>query len=562
MKANFKPLGLVAAVAAVTAGYTGVAGAHPERAIGNLGDLAIIPYYTVQDDWVTGVHIINSSALTQVVKLRLRRGSDSADALDFNLIMSPQDEWTGFIDDSSGDIVFATDDTTCTAPIREDGRFPMPAIYRAGAEEGYIEVIGMGSPDPAIVNAFGAEGSAIAIAAKHSDGVPANCSGVASNFFANAGASPFGRGVMTNSLTHQTVSAAEAAVATANGQDCFTAAGAGPMVAPNFSAGVCQNEYESGSDSLKVSYFFRDAASGIEFGGDAVHLTGFSADAWMTNQETGLFSGDVFGFDFPDLDGGPWDPSGGLSLRGKYNDLRDGGVLGVASVLNDWSTASSRNVSTDWVLTMPGQYAMLDIFTWLQSGFGATCGRAEIQATGVTPVPECDFRDLPVQLVPTAYDREEFTPTPEDGDLVISPAPPGSTTRIILPNEVNVLEWTDGANTPVLGSQYNTVINASAVGESGWAIGSVSSLNTNARSVCQLDGTTDVVPGTGVTGVPAVFTAGGPSYQRPGVCIPATGNVPVVGFVAWERSFPQNPEGNYGRLIDHSFIAGASTSAP
>jgi hypothetical protein len=64
MKTIFKPLGLAAAVAAVTAGYAGVAGAA-DRAAGNLGDLAIVPYYTVQTDWVTGVHIINTSAQTK-----------------------------------------------------------------------------------------------------------------------------------------------------------------------------------------------------------------------------------------------------------------------------------------------------------------------------------------------------------------------------------------------------------------------------------------------------------------------------------------------------------------
>ncbi len=146
MKAMFKPLGLAAAVAAVTAGYAGVASAQSTaRSIGNLGDLAIIPYYSVQGDWVTGVHITNTSDATQVVKLRLRRASDSADSMDFNLILSPKDVWTGSLSDASGNIVMSTDDNSCTAPLREDGRFEMPFIFRAGAEEGYIEVISMGA---------------------------------------------------------------------------------------------------------------------------------------------------------------------------------------------------------------------------------------------------------------------------------------------------------------------------------------------------------------------------------------------------------------------------------
>ena len=144
MKANFKPLGLAAAVAAATAGFAGAANAQSIAGNG-LGDLALVPYYTVQGDFVTGVHIINTSNLTQVLKLRLRRGSDSMDAMDIDLILSPYDEWTGYVDDSSGNIVLATDDSSCTAPIRANGRFEMPATYRTGADEGYIEVIAIAS---------------------------------------------------------------------------------------------------------------------------------------------------------------------------------------------------------------------------------------------------------------------------------------------------------------------------------------------------------------------------------------------------------------------------------
>ena len=114
MKTNFKQLGLATAVAAATAGYAGIT----QAALSNngLGDMAIVPYYTVQGDFVTGVHIINTSDMTQVVKLRLRRASDSMDALDFNLIMSPFDEWTGYIknDVEGGQITFNSTDTTYT----------------------------------------------------------------------------------------------------------------------------------------------------------------------------------------------------------------------------------------------------------------------------------------------------------------------------------------------------------------------------------------------------------------------------------------------------------------
>ncbi|MFT4824928.1 MAG: hypothetical protein ACJASY_003682 [Halioglobus sp.] len=539
MKANFKQIGLVTAIAAVTAGYTSVAGAQAVRSSGNLGDLGVIPYYSVQDDWATGVHIINTSASTQVIKIRLRRASDSADALDFNLILSPADEWTGSLDNSSGNTIFSTDDNSCTAPLRADGQFAMPAIFALGAEEGYIEVIGMGQA--------ASEAAPIAIAAKHAAGVPANCAGVESNFFANGGVTPAGQGNMSNALTHQAAAAGEAAGYAGAGAVCITAASGSITASDTTLAGVCQNNYvPTDPNALKVSYFLRDAASGIEFGGNAVHVSGFNStgQAWMTNQETGLFSGDVLGFDYPDLDGGPWiglSPVTGDSatLRGLYDGLRSSTVLGSPTVLNDWSIATARNVSTDWVVTFPGQYTMLDYLVWIKQGFStANCGQIAIPATSQPAVPLCDFRDIPVTAALTLYDREEGVITPASGNLVISPAPPGVTNALLLPNEVNVVEWTDGANTPVLGSAYATTVDASVLGDFGWASLAVSSTTDHGQSVCDFN----------VVSPETVSTA------RAGVCTAVTNlDVPMVGFVAWERSFPQNPDGNYGRLIDHSF---------
>ena len=194
MNANFKPLGLAAAVATATAGYTGVANA---TLAGNtqLGDLALVPYYTVNDGYATGMSIINTADVTQVVKVRLRRAEDSMDAMDFNVVLSPYDVYTGTITKKGDDIFFVSNDNSCTAPAYPAGGFKMPFIYRSGAEEGYVEIISMGSPE--------AETYPIAVAAKHgSDGVPANCSGVRDNFYAG-GASGVSRGNVNSVLTVQ-----------------------------------------------------------------------------------------------------------------------------------------------------------------------------------------------------------------------------------------------------------------------------------------------------------------------------------------------------------------------
>ena len=117
MKDSIKPLALAAGVAGLSAGVAVPASAQEFSGIyPTLGDAAFIPYYTVQEDWVTGVHITNTSSQTQVVKVRLRSAADSIDVLDFNLILSPRDVWAGTIRGDDELMRFITEDNSCTAP--------------------------------------------------------------------------------------------------------------------------------------------------------------------------------------------------------------------------------------------------------------------------------------------------------------------------------------------------------------------------------------------------------------------------------------------------------------
>ena len=38
----------------------------------NQGDAAVIPYYTTVGTFVTGMHVVNTTAATQAVKIRLK----------------------------------------------------------------------------------------------------------------------------------------------------------------------------------------------------------------------------------------------------------------------------------------------------------------------------------------------------------------------------------------------------------------------------------------------------------------------------------------------------------
>ena len=582
MKATFKPLGLAAAVAAVTAGYAGVANAQTTVPNNGIGDAALVPYYTVQEGFGTGIHVINTSNRTQVVKFRFRRGSDSLDALDFNIVMSPYDEWTGFMDDTDGTISVRTQDSTCTAPLFEDGRFAMPNIYRSGADEGYIEVIAMGSPED--------EDMPLAYFAEHVDkdgvDVPRNCQFVEDNFldatFGAALSPKDPRGVHTN--------LASAGLWIADDDDDFATYCDGDL--DDDEADLCITEYEDGGDFLKVSWFIRDSAAGLEFGNDAVHLAGFSGDAMMTHQEQGVFSGNLRGFDFPNLNGSspatsaapfgifpPWAPE-----LDKYEEIRDTDVLGVTSIINDWSNNPDLNVGTDWIITIPGQYIMLDqplygltlgnpggLDTTQPGGIigGAVdelgepivCGSNYAAGGGSVELPVCDHRDLPVVAAFSVFDREEnrAAPPPGDRDVVISPSIPGlPPNTTVLRHEVNVVHWGED----VFVSDYDEVDVSALTGllapaVSGWAKLNISSRESVTGAplgkICTWDATyfnpaNQTLPGQ------ALYD---PNMPMSCADVDPAGRPPMIGFVAWQRSFPANPDGNYGRAIEHSFESGS-----
>jgi len=510
MKSNFKPLGIAAAVAVASAGYANVASAQTV-ANNALGDLALVPYYTVQGDWLTGIHIVNTSDRTQVVKFRFRRATDSLDALDFNVVMSPKDVYAGFINaDENGTITWSADDTSCTVP---GGALQMPPIYREGADTGYVEIIAMGTPE--------AETSPIAVAAKHKAGTPLDCAAVRSNFFADGDDATATKGIVHTQRSYQDSSTASL-------------------------DGV--NVYEGSGNVLKVSYFIRDNASGIEFGDNAVHIQNFLSNAQMSNQEYGYLSGDLNGFDFPDLDGGVptgTDGSGTGSERGKFDDLRAGSVLGVANLINEWTANSANGAALDWVVTMPGQYTMVDMPQYLAALLDAADGEDDTDEVcergSGTATLGCDNRDIPVEATILPYNREELTTEDPEGDLVVSPAPPGTIQRLTLAKETNVITF--GGNS-VLGVS-DVDVTADLEQPYGWlalAVDPAKDYLGGESAVCAWnpgeDGGYNATAG-------ALLTM---------TCVSTTNdNVPMIGFAAWARQVAANPDASYGRIVAHSF---------
>jgi hypothetical protein len=549
MKATFKPLGLAIAVATASAGYAGIVNAQPTLADNSgLGNLGIVPYYTVNSGYTTGVSVINTGPNTQVVKVRLRRAVDSMDALDFNVVLSPFDVWTGYVQQEPFDgeefnqIRFYSNDKSCVVPdFTNENYFIMPNTFRLGAEEGYIEIMGMASPFD--------ENQPIAISALHgADGIPADCDRVRDNFFAGTNASDYypstaaallgttrTRGVINSAITWQRLQTATGAVATP------------------FSP--VPSSYETPDNVLKVSYFIKDDDTGIEFGNDAVHIADFLDGASMTNQQVGINAGDLQGFDHPDLDGGAptsdLEAWAGAATVGAYEPLRD--ALGADQVINDWSGAVNDlfTVDTDWVVTTPGQYLMTNQAAYIDAIEETTDGADPADALtgtlrctgGLLPSTSpggpneyvastganCDFRDIPLTVTATVYDREEGVIDVTEDELVVSPSPVIPPQIVNFNQEVNVVQW---GTEPVLDSVKNIIIPKPTGAEAGWAEVNVVTTKTEV-GICEFDdyGTLPLPVTCDVTSTP----------------------VPLVGFVAWQRNFDATPAANYGRIVEHSF---------
>ncbi|MCU7838364.1 MAG: hypothetical protein KZQ94_03165 [Candidatus Thiodiazotropha sp. (ex Troendleina suluensis)] len=116
------------------------------------GQVALLPYYNVNNNFITNINITNTTNLYKAVKVRFRESRISADVLDFNIYMSPFDVWNGTIRLNAGAGVanIITEDESCT--------FPSKALLQAGVDfrniytattnedltEGYVEIIEMG----------------------------------------------------------------------------------------------------------------------------------------------------------------------------------------------------------------------------------------------------------------------------------------------------------------------------------------------------------------------------------------------------------------------------------
>jgi len=180
---------------AVIAGLAGVAGISNMASAVNLstdgtGSVLIYPYYTVNNNNVTLLSVVNTTGVGKAVKVRFLEAYNSREVLDFNLYLSMFDVWTAEVDVSGDGAGVTTADNSCTVPGFVGTTVPFRNLAYAGVNsdtgpsdlartrEGYVEMIEMGTiVDQAGVSATPSKKTAEAIT-HGSNGVPAKCSQV------------------------------------------------------------------------------------------------------------------------------------------------------------------------------------------------------------------------------------------------------------------------------------------------------------------------------------------------------------------------------------------------
>ena len=440
---------LTAAVLAGLAGAAGIVGSAQAVNINpdGLGQVLIYPYYTVNGGNNTLLSVVNTSEDAKAVKVRFMEGQNSQEVLDFNLYMSAYDVWAAAITDYNGTPALKIDDTSCTVPYLylndwdEDGErdgmqafLPYEMAKDGGssdisrAAEGHFEMIEMGT----------LVGSS-AVAATHSEGVPANCDTLV--------------GAWTDPDN------------TVVGDEGYW------LMDPFVDLEAPSGGLFGGASIVNVQF-------GTMYSYDAKAINGFATDvlaADILHQFPGttlpsLNSGDVMTASVF-LDNGTVLDSGTMT-RGvdavSYVFMHD-------QIMNEYTTEAVVNASTEWVVTFPtkafyvysessGSETAVAPFTSVWDGTGA-----------------CE-----VVVLDRIWDREEATPGTVPGEPVppiVSPAPPNPEVPGVVPftlcYETSVIEFGPrddlsvnplGVTSGILGSSNFHNIDNEALGfEYGWA---------------------------------------------------------------------------------------------
>ena len=453
-----------------------------ELSNGGVGHNLIVPYFTAQDGNMTVLHLTNTDVKNgKAVKVRFRGAANSDDILDFQVLLSPGDVWTGAVTAGADGVAqLTTADGTCTVPTLTKGVAQSfdtrrlqgslsAADKAAGTREGYVEIFNMADIPDLDVYGSPAGKSALFKAIKHVGGV-APCT-----------ASVIDTALLETNYTEPTAAAAGFATPTtglmgdwyiinvaktttfSGGATALTAvsaagvAGRGNFVLfPQLSASVGSPDAYTADPALRTVAANVGTTKGV----------GGAVDPLPANYTLPVVEAAYY--DLPDLSTPYLVPANtpitaaGAATQAELLTKQ----LSVKSITNQYANDASITAKTDWVFSMPTRrYSVamdyrattpVRVFTP-----GIVNGATAFFYTGNTAV---DAGKICVNSDGQSFfDREETT---KSSGAVFSP---GSVDKTRFCGETSVLSFAD-AGTSVLGATVARQDTGSSAYVNGWSV--------------------------------------------------------------------------------------------
>lgn len=470
------------------------------------GQVLVYPYYTVQsangNSWNTYLSVVNTTSRAKAVKVRVLEGKASAEVLDFNLFLSPNDMWTAAIipgdatATSAGRLI--TSDVSCTNPAIPTGGVDFrnytyaastapDVILGTGLDrtrEGYVELIEMG-------NLTGAW--ATAVTHTGSPAVPANCAVVQGPTLVPSSIEAPGGGLT----------------------------GTGTLI--NVNSGNDVGYKADALDAWSTVQQYTDAGFATPTLGNATPATSVVLNVGGVDPVTGNSS-------LATLYRTDWAAVSGVSAGARAT----ASVFMHSGIINEYILDTATASATDWVITQP-----------LKRNFVTNVTAATPYTNVLTTAGACET--ISFQF----FDREEQGAAAANGNF--SPLPPGATPNSLC-WESNVLSIrnasTSATTSSVLGSVNVTNVAVTSTFQNGWANLTFTGANASSNGMAGAAITSDRTAVNATTAAIAAGTAGAVTFF----------GLPSTGFMI--RTFTNGAltcgsascQGNYSALFRHSYI--------
>lgn len=426
----------------------------------NTGQALIFPYYTVNAGWITTLNVMNTSPETLAVKVRFREKKNSRDVLDFNIVLSPNDAWTGFVQDSAGGPQLFTSDNSCTSPLNVNGATASNIAYTGQFEDsggdgvqrmrdGYVEMLVMGVARSGSENVEGT----VPYWAKHVNGIPRNCQAVDQAFISTEANWAPNTDPLSPAYNSGTIASPLAGSGNPEARDDFEA----------------PNEFDV---PLKGNITWLQVGTGAGAGGTAIAVADWSSQNFVTAQQFPWFLEPTFA-----SNDGLWTVTGVEDFEA---------AITWNATANEWANNAATGALTDWAVTFPTKAYHVDRFNNQIQAAVSKYRNGNVDITANTPAPgiapfEFAFGartgyvnglgDSPITVSYTVFDREETSEIVQTDGTTISPAPPPEIQIETLRYEANVIQFGDVS---VLGSTSPSVVNAVGIlpataTPNGWA---------------------------------------------------------------------------------------------